>query len=85
MAIAGYDTPEKADKLINDAKALIEKYKADGVPVPTAPVKAPSAPMTGGNAKAQADDRLRAELAALNATPADATAEAAAAPTTEET
>jgi N utilization substance protein A len=70
MAIPGYDSPEKADKLIGDAKALIEKYKADGVAVPTAPVKAPSAPLTGGSAKSQADDRLRAELAALNATTA---------------
>ena len=78
MAIAGYDTPEKADKLIEDSKALIAKYKAEGIPVPAAPVKAPSAPMTGGSAKSQADDRLRAELAALNATSATTTGDAAA-------
>jgi N utilization substance protein A len=67
MAIPGYDAPEKAEKLIEDAKALVAKYEAEGVPVPSAPVKAPSAPMTGGSAKSQADERLRAELAALNA------------------
>jgi len=61
----GYDTPEKADKLIEDSKALIAKYKADGVAVPQAPVKALSAPITSGSAKSQADERLRAELAAL--------------------
>lgn len=65
MAIPGYDTPEQAEKLIADSKALIEKYQKEGVPVPTAPVKAASvAPV--GSAKSQADERLRAELAALN-------------------
>jgi N utilization substance protein A len=62
--IPGYETAEKADKLINDAKALIEKYKAEGVDVPTAPVKAPASP-TPNDAKASADERLKAELAAL--------------------
>lgn len=65
MVVPGYDTPEKADKLIEDAKGLIEKYKADGLPIPQAPVKAISAPVISGNAKSQADERLRAELAAL--------------------
>jgi N utilization substance protein A len=73
QAIAGYDTTEKAEKLIQDSKDLIAKYAADGVPVPMPPVKAPSAPMSG-NAKSQADDRLRAELAAL-ATKDEATSE----------
>lgn len=71
MAIPGYDAPEKAEKLIEDAKALVAKYEAEGVPVPSAPVKAPTAPATtGGSAKSQADERLRAELAALNASAA---------------
>jgi N utilization substance protein A len=65
MAIPGYNTPELADKLIADAKALIEKYKSEGIPVPAAPVKAPAAAPVG-SAKSQADERLRAELAALN-------------------
>ena len=73
MAIAGYDTPEKADKLIQDSKDLIAKYKSEGVPVPSAPVKA-APEKVSGNAKSQADDRLRAELAAL-ATKTDAPTE----------
>ena len=66
MVIPGYDTPEKAEKLIEDSKALIAKYKAEGIPVPQAPKAAPSTPMASGSAKSQADERLRAELAALN-------------------
>lgn len=64
MAIPGYDNPEKAEKLIGDAKALVEKYQSEGLPIPTAPVKA-AAEKVGGDAKSQADERLRAELAAL--------------------
>lgn len=80
MAIPGYDTPEKADKLIGDANALVAKYKSEGTPIPKAPVTAATIAaksMPSGSAKSQADDRLRAELAALaNADKADATAEA---------
>jgi N utilization substance protein A len=64
IAIAGYDTPEKADKLIADAKGLIEKYKSEGIPVPAAPIKIAEKVATG-SAKNQADERLRQELAAL--------------------
>lgn len=75
MAIPGYDTPEKADKLINDSKALIAKYEAEGVAVPTAPVKVQEK-VVGGDAKSQADERLRTELAALaNATKAEGESE----------
>lgn len=65
MAIPGYESPEKAEKLIQDAKNLGEKYQKEGVAVPTAPVKAVPEKATGGSAKSQADERLRAELAAL--------------------
>ncbi len=65
MAIPGYDTEEQAAKLIADSKALIEKYKKEGVAVPAAPVKVATVTPVG-NVKAQADERLRAELAALN-------------------
>lgn len=65
MAIPGYDVPEKAEKLIADAKALVAKYEAEGIPVPTAPVKAASEKVASGDAKSAADERLRAELAAL--------------------
>ncbi len=65
MVIPGYNSPEKAMKLIQDAKDLIEKYKAEGIEAPKAPtVKSSSRPE--GDAKAQADARLKAELAALD-------------------
>ncbi len=79
MAIPGYDTPEMAEKLIADAKALVAKYKSEGVPVPTAPVKT-QAVTPVGSAKSQADERLRAELAALNqqeTAPSDAASDSA--------
>lgn len=65
MAIPGYDAPEKAEKLIQDAKDLVTKYQAEGVAVPTAPVKAAQEKATPTSAKSAADERLRAELAAL--------------------
>ena len=83
MAIPGYDTPEKADKIIGDSKALVAKYVADGTPVPKAPVKAEAIkPM--GDAKMQADERLRAELAALAKTNETAATESAASQTEEQ-
>ncbi len=76
MAIPGYDTEESAQKLVADSKALIEKYKKEGVAVPAAPVKI-STVTPVGNVKAQADERLRAELAALNKQESGTTTEAA--------
>jgi transcription termination/antitermination protein NusA len=64
MVIPGYDAPEKADKLVQDAKGVVEKYKKEGIPIPVAPVKIVEKAATG-DAKSQADERLRAELAAL--------------------
>ncbi len=65
MAIPGYDAAEKAEKLIEDTKALVSKYQAEGMKVPSAPVKATEVKSTG-DAKSQADQRLKAELAALS-------------------
>ncbi|MES2962490.1 MAG: transcription termination factor NusA [Bdellovibrionota bacterium] len=66
QAIPGYQDTEKAEKLIADSKAVIAKYAAEGIPVPQAPVAVPTMkPM--GDAKMQADERLRQELAALSA------------------
>jgi N utilization substance protein A len=73
MAVPGYDDTEKAQKLIDDAKALIAQYKAEGKPIPTV-----SAGKTSGDsrsstaqasksAKSQAEDRLREELAQFKA------------------
>jgi N utilization substance protein A len=78
MAIPGYDVPEKAEKLIQDAKDLVTKYQEQGVPVPTAPVKAAAA-KESGDAKSQAESRLKAELAALAGQGSDASGEAPAA------
>ena len=35
MAIPGYEDKDKALKLINDAKAFIQKYEDEGNPIPT--------------------------------------------------
>ncbi len=65
MSIPGYDEPSKAEKLINDAKALVEKYQQEGMEIPTAPVAV--AQDAKGDAKSQADLRLKQEMAALKA------------------
>jgi len=66
MTIPGYDDPERAEKLINEAKALIVKYEKEGTPIPTAPVVAKEMKATG-SAKEQADLRLKQELEKLSA------------------
>ncbi|WP_374033012.1 helix-hairpin-helix domain-containing protein [Bdellovibrio bacteriovorus] len=66
MTIPGYDDPDKAEKLSNEAKALVAKYESEGVPVPTAPSVAKD---KGSNvsAKEQADLLLKQELKKLEA------------------
>jgi N utilization substance protein A len=64
MTIPGYDDPDKAEKLIADAKALVEKYDKEGSPVPTKY----GTELTGkgaSDAKSQADLRLKQELEKL--------------------
>lgn len=73
MLIPGYEDPEKAQKLVSDAKALLEKYVAEGKEIPT--VAATKSSDSGAkevhqasqDAKSQAEERLREELAQLNA------------------
>lgn len=65
MTIPGYEDPEKAEKLINDAKSVLEKYEREGIPVPQSP-QAQAAAKAGNDAKAQADLRLKQELEKLN-------------------
>jgi N utilization substance protein A len=65
MTIPGYDDPAKADKLINDAKALMEKYEKEGIPVPVSPAAIAAAAKPSGDAKAQADLRLKQEMEKL--------------------
>ncbi len=69
MTIAGYEDPEKAKKLIADSKALVEKYAAEGIPIPKAPQAAVVVASKGGSsAKDQAEERLREELKKINTT-----------------
>jgi transcription termination/antitermination protein NusA len=67
MNIPGYDTEEKALKLIEDAAALIAQYKADGKELPSAPKAqaVESASVSSGSAKSQAEERLKEELEQL--------------------
>lgn len=66
ITIAGYDDPAKAEKLIADAKALVDKYNKDGVPVPTLQPAVKAAAGTASSAKEQADARLKAEISKLD-------------------
>jgi N utilization substance protein A len=68
MTIPGYDDPDKAEKLLNDAKALVKKYETDGVPVPTTPS---INKQSGSSAKEQADALLKKELNKLNSQTAE--------------
>lgn len=68
MTIPGYDSLEKAEKLVGDAKGLVAKYQADGIPVPTAPAAAKENKSSGSvSAKEQADLLLKQELKKLAA------------------
>ncbi|HMN68942.1 MAG TPA: transcription termination factor NusA [Bdellovibrionales bacterium] len=71
MAIPGYDDPAKAQKLIDDANALKEQYKAEGKELPTVSGKgaegAGRVAQASQDAKSQADARLREEMAQLAA------------------
>ncbi len=64
MTIPGYDDSEKAEKLMNDAKALLEKYEKEGTPIPAAPTTSKETKNVG-TAKEQADLRLKQEMQKL--------------------
>ncbi len=64
MTIPGYEDQDKAQKLISDAAALIEKYKEQGLPVPTSP-QLQAAKEAGSSVKQRAEDQLKAELSKL--------------------
>ncbi len=66
LNIPGYDEQAKAQKLIDEARALIEKYKEEGKELPKAPTKsAATESVVGGDAKSQAEERLKEELEQL--------------------
>jgi N utilization substance protein A len=65
MTIPGYEDPDKSEKLIGEAKAVVEKYQREGIPVPVSPQAQAAAKMSIGDAKSQADMRLKQEMQKL--------------------
>lgn len=64
MTIPGYEDPDKAEKLKGEAQAIVDKYEKEGLPVPVSPHAQAAAKHTG-DAKSQADMRLKQELEKL--------------------
>ncbi len=67
MAIPGYDSQEKAQALVDEAQKLVKKYQDEGLEIPKAPV-AVEAQEVKGDAKKQAEQQLREQLAQLKET-----------------
>lgn len=65
--IPGYEDRDKAERLINEAKALVAKYEKEGTPIPKAPVIVKEAAASSGSAKEQAEARLKEEMQKLQA------------------
>ena len=63
--IPGYELQEQAEKLIQKAKDLVAEYKKAGKEFPKAPELQKKTKISGGDAKAQADQQLKEELAQL--------------------
>lgn len=63
MGIPGYESDEKAQSLVNDAKALLKKYEDEGIEIPKAPQQ--EQVEVKGDAKSQAEAQLRAQMAQL--------------------
>ncbi len=66
MEIPGYEADEKGQKLIDEAKNLVDQYKKEGKPVPTVSARA-GTEHRSDDAKTQADQRLKEEMAQLKA------------------
>ena len=69
MQIPGYEEEAKAERLIAEAKKLVEKYAQEGMTIPVAPKEGIIIASSSGSAKSQAESRLQAELAQLKETP----------------
>ena len=65
MTIPGYEDPDKAQKLIQDAAALVKKYEEQGLPVPTSPQAQAAKVDNSSTAKQRAEEQLKAELSKL--------------------
>lgn len=66
QTVPGFEDAVKGQKLIDDAKALVEKFKAEGKPVPTLGVGKTGDGKGSSAAKSLADMRLQQELAKLS-------------------
>lgn len=64
MTVPGYDDPAKAEKLLSEAKALVKQFVDAGKPVPM-PAVVSAQNRGAGDAKAQADLRLKQEMEKL--------------------
>lgn len=80
QTIPGYESEDKAQKLIDDAKELVASYKAEGKDLPVVGLKTTQAgeAVNKESAKAQAEERLREEMAQLKATESDSKGESVA-------
>jgi len=67
MTIPGYEDGAKAEKLISDAKGVVAQYEKDGTPIPVSPQMQAMVKMQG-DAKSQADARLKQEIEKLHGT-----------------
>lgn len=65
MTIPGYDDPDKAQKLIQDAATLIKSYKDQGLAIPKSP-QAALVSDKNNTAKQRAEEQLKAELSKLS-------------------
>ncbi len=67
MVIPGYDTEEHAEGLIQEAKDLLKQYQEEGKEIPKAPTTTEAQVPSGGDAKSQADQMLKEQMAQLTA------------------
>ncbi|MCB0411750.1 MAG: transcription termination/antitermination protein NusA [Bdellovibrionales bacterium] len=66
-AIPGYQEEAKAQKLIDQSKTLLEKYRSSGEEIPVLKAKEETSSVATGSALSQADQRLKEEMAQLKA------------------
>ncbi len=63
--VPGMEEVERAEKIIQDCKTLVKQYEAEGKPIPTVSTGRGDR-VAQGDAKSQAEQRLKEELAQLN-------------------
>ncbi len=73
MSIPGYDEPQRAEKLIQDSKDLVQQYVSKGVPVPMPGLGKETKSVN--SVKEQADQRLKEEMKKLDQSEVQGTTE----------